>query len=326
MRRRWIEILLFIALVLGFSWRPSLAQSGDPQPVERRYFPQTGHWVMGDFLQKYESVPEPEKVFGYPITEAYQEQFWGRVVQYFEYARFELQPDAPEELRVHLTELGNLMWYKNAAPLPLATNLNACRSFTESEKVVCYAFRDFYEAYGGPAVFGYPLTNFVIVDQRIVQYFDRARFEWHPERLPGEGVVLTPLGRQYFDQLKEDPARLKNFSSSGAGSEAPQMILSLQARAFVSAAVLPRQAEQTVYIIVQDQNQNAISNAAVDLVIRLPGGEVQRFIVPTRTDAHGIARFGFLYDSQKVGEAVIDVAVSLESFTARTVTSFRIWH
>jgi hypothetical protein len=89
MHRRWLEILLFIALALGLSWRPSLAQSGNLQLDERQYFPQTGHWVRGEFLRKYNSVDNPEVVFGYPITEAFQEQFRGRVIQYFNYARFE---------------------------------------------------------------------------------------------------------------------------------------------------------------------------------------------------------------------------------------------
>ena len=49
------------------------------------------------------------------------------------------------------------------------------------------SFRAYWEANGGLPRFGYPLTEEIIEPesnhgrQRLVQYFERARFEWHPD-------------------------------------------------------------------------------------------------------------------------------------------------
>ncbi len=49
---------------------------------------------------------------------------------------------------------------------------------------------------GGLGVYGYPITEqFVGREGRLVQYFQRARFELHPELTAGLRVQLTPLGR-----------------------------------------------------------------------------------------------------------------------------------
>ncbi|HMA36801.1 MAG TPA: hypothetical protein VKY74_20265 [Chloroflexia bacterium] len=62
-------------------------------------------------------------------------------------------------------------------------------------------FRVYWEAHGGLAQFGYPITEeFTEPDQLRgvafkVQYFERARFEWHPENRPPYDVLLGLLGR-----------------------------------------------------------------------------------------------------------------------------------
>jgi hypothetical protein len=42
-------------------------------------------------------------------------------------------------------------------------------------------FLDFWRANGQVMVFGYPITEEIIEDGKLVQYFERARFEFHPE-------------------------------------------------------------------------------------------------------------------------------------------------
>jgi hypothetical protein len=48
------------------SWQRSSAQIGGEE-----YFEETGHLVLGEFLTKFHSVPNPLQLYGYPITEAY---------------------------------------------------------------------------------------------------------------------------------------------------------------------------------------------------------------------------------------------------------------
>ena len=63
-------------------------------------------------------------------------------------------------------------------------------------------FRSYWEQYGGLFVYGYPITDEIAEKSRIdgkdytVQYFERARFEYHPENPDKSRVLLGHLGRQ----------------------------------------------------------------------------------------------------------------------------------
>ncbi len=320
-RTRWIGVICILALVLG--WYPTLAQQGVNQSDERRLYPQHGHWVMGDFLKAYLSIPNPEEIYGYPITEAFLEQTQDRIVQYFEKARFELVPDNPPELRVRITELGGYFYTSTGRELPLPANFPACKYFQETDKQVCYAFLDYFEAKGGAAQFGYPLSNFEIQDELIVQYFQRARFEWHPELPQGKRVTLTNLGYRYFYKIGEDPARL--LAAWTPGSDIPLPVLSLRVRAFPLDAVSPQAGSQTIFIIVQDQNLLPVSNAQVTLFIKMPSGKEQRVIVPVSTNQSGISQYTFNFSGETTGVVQVIVTAAYETFQKQTITSFRIW-
>ena len=60
-------------------------------------------------------------------------------------------------------------------------------------------FRTFWEAGGGLAAFGYPLTapNYEVTPEGafLVQYFERARFESHPELPIGSQVFVSKTAR-----------------------------------------------------------------------------------------------------------------------------------
>ena len=87
-------------------------------------------------------------------------------------------------------------------------NTSGCQLFRTGYRV-CFAFLDFYKANGGATQFGNPISPFEFHENLIVQYFEMARFEWRADRPEGQRVVITDLGRTYFDQLGEDPAHLK---------------------------------------------------------------------------------------------------------------------
>ncbi len=63
-------------------------------------------------------------------------------------------------------------------------------------------FRDYWENHGALSQFGLPLTEeydeLNPIDKKVyrVQYFERARFEYHPENLPPYNVLLGLLARQ----------------------------------------------------------------------------------------------------------------------------------
>ena len=308
--RHLAVFFLFLALLLPE--RRAAAQSPTVQ-----FFPETGHSVRGDFLRFFKNVPNASLVFGYPITEQITSKD-GRTVQYFQRVRFELRRDLPESQRVQLTPVGQAL-YQRADQLRLE-NTSGCEVFP-SGYAVCLAFLDFFKANGGTAQFGNPISPFEFHENLIVQYFEKARFEWRADRPEGQRVVLTDLGRLYFDRLGEDPALLKPVSP---GDATINSILSIKAQAFVAKSLTGPTGQQTVYVIVQSQTQQPVSNATGKASVHWPDGRVEEYFFTTNPAGLGTVTLNF--SEQKQGELVpIDIIVVYQGMGSTTRTSFRIW-
>ncbi|RPJ25478.1 MAG: hypothetical protein EHM33_14410 [Chloroflexi bacterium] len=265
----------------------------------------------------YKSVRDPKLIFGYPITEQITSKD-GKTVQYFQRARFELRTDLPEYQRVQLTPLGQAT-YKRLEQVIL-NNSAGCDLFSTGYSV-CFAFLDFFKANGGAAQFGNPISPFEFHENLIVQYFEKARFEWRADRPEGQRVVLTDLGRLYFDQSGEDQAHLKPVNPLDATINP---ILSIKVRAFVAKSVTRSQGQQTVYVIVQSQTGQAVSNTTGKATVHWPDGRSEDYFFTTNGSGLGTVTFNF--EDQKQGELVlIDIAVAYQGLPGTTRTSFRIW-
>jgi hypothetical protein len=307
-----LATLFLVLAILLTPWGTVNAQSADVQ-----YFPETGHHVKGDFLHFYKRARDPQLVFGYPITEQMTSKD-GKTVQYFQRARFELRTELPEEQQLQLTSVGQAL-YQPANQLKL-DNTAGCDLFATGYSV-CFAFLDFYRAKGGTAQFGNPISPFEFHENLIVQYFEKARFEWRADRPEDQRVVLTDLGRLYFDQLGEDPVQLKPVKPSDATINA---ILSIGVRAFVLNPLTRRTDQQTVYVIVQSQTLQAVSNATGRATISWPDGRTEDYFFTTNKSGLGTVTFDF--SDQKKGELVpIEVVVVYQGLAGTTRTSFRIW-
>ncbi len=172
---------------------------------ESRYFPETGHWVGHGFLRYWERFGGLA-VFGYPLTEEYQDPGTGLTTQWFERARFEWHPGAwPERNDVLLGRLGAevVTEREGIGPFRPAQPVAGCTYFPQTGHNLCGGFRAYWERFGDLAVYGYPISEeFQEMnpdDGRVytVQYFERARFEWHPGAWPERwDVLLGRLGAQ----------------------------------------------------------------------------------------------------------------------------------
>jgi len=67
------------------------------------------------------------------------------------------------------------------------------RFFPETDHLVANGFLRYWETFGGLPVFGYPITEEFTENGVTVQYFERARFEWHPGSDPSHFDVLLGL-------------------------------------------------------------------------------------------------------------------------------------
>ncbi len=325
MKASWASVLLVGLVMILMGGKPSFAQGENPTPEDRRYFAETGHFVSGEFLQTYESIPNPKLIYGLPITRAFLDTGKNRMVQYFENTRFEYVAENPPELRVQISELGRLM-YEPGLSLPTPENFPACRNYPETKRRVCYAFLAFFESHGGVAQFGYPISNFEIQDQRIVQVFQRARLEYHPEMPIGDRVQLSNLGWQYFIVLEEDPIYLQPEQPfNGAdGDNRVQTVLALNARASVDTPVVAPSGQVTITVTVRDQNLIPVSDADVTLTVKLPSGKEQG-VFPGTTDKNGVILYAFPYQDEPLGLADIRVKATYNNLEDKARTSFRVW-
>lgn len=309
---RLLIVLVVLCSLLAAGPGAAYAQDGSTS----KYFPETGHNVTGEFWKYYQSVPNASLVFGYPLTEAFDDLKTGRKIQYFTRARFELYPDDPAGQQVHLSPLGSYI-YTPGQGVDVFTPIG-CRAFPNGYSV-CFAFLDFFDKNGGTAVFGQPISRFQFANGRIVQYFERARFDWYPEYDEGQKVVLADLGRIYFDVAKEDANLLQPVEHSGLVD-----VLTLHTRAFVWKAVTRVNDQQAVYVVVQDQNLSPVLNASVTITVYWSDGSSQRSTLVT--NANGVVVFPFAVQNQIYGSLVtVNVQVDYQGLRNSTVTSFRIW-
>jgi hypothetical protein len=314
---RLLGVVVVVLSLLAVNRGTATAQDG----VVSQYFADTGHNVSGEFWIYYQSVSNAQFVFGSPITEQYTDVNTGRLIQYFQRARFELFPERPAGQRVQLAPLGEYVYQRmgESQTLNIFTPIG-CRYYPDTGFSVCYAFLDFFDKNGGEAVFGQPKSPFVFYNGRIVQYFERARFEWYPEYPEGQRVVLAELGRIYFDLVPEDANRLQTVRPDNF----PGSVLTLYARAFTWKAVTRLNDQQIIYVVAQDQTLAAVPGATAIVTISWPTGGTQS--LAQTTNQFGIVTVPLQVQGQPHGSFVtIEVEVLYQGMSSKTVTSFRVW-
>ena len=191
-----------------------------PTPIDNgtvRCFPETGQCIA-DRIRDYWEQNGGLAVFGYPTTPLRVETIEGRQlqVQWFERNRLELHPENQPPYDVLLGRLGadrlaqqgrDWQSFAKTAPQP------GCRFFSETGHTVCGTVLNAWHASGmeldGQAgksenenlsLFGLPLSDLQpeVVEGRqlMVQWFERGRFEVHPENNPPFDVLLGLLGNE----------------------------------------------------------------------------------------------------------------------------------
>jgi hypothetical protein len=263
MRRLPLVLALLVLLASVLVPHPAAAGPAAQQVAQGggfAYFPETGHNV-GMQVKRFFDAHGGVATFGLPLTELVTGAD-GLAVQYFERARFEYRPAAPPEGRVTLSRAGAIVTAGRSDPAFqwLAASPDPARSFfPESGHTLGGAFGWFWQTRGGLAVFGYPISEELTERDpatgadRLVQYFERARFEYHPERAgqPDE-VTLSPLGRQLLQQdaaalaatAPVRPIELLGQASTGFPASSRERVTNIsRAAAMVDSYVVPAGAE-----------------------------------------------------------------------------------
>jgi len=209
-------------------WEHHDTLSSDPvvytEPIAQTtpsiFFPETGHAISGRFLTFWQNdggLP----VFGYPLTDEGIEN--GLSVQYFERQRFEYHPEL--EGTPYVVELGltgvedaqqrGLLGTSPFNPLPTTTQSDSqTEFFAATGHRLGGGFKNYWHAHGlnmgdegisereSLALFGYPISE-EFTDPATgytVQYFERARFEYHPENAEPYTILLGRLTADALDR------------------------------------------------------------------------------------------------------------------------------
>ena len=313
-KRAGIGILLL--LILTAVCQPVAAQSSTS-----RWFPETRHWVKGDFLKFYNSVKDPLTVFGYPITEEFNDST-AHLTQYFQRARFDLIA-TDKGMVVNLAHLGKFVYEDIGAASNIVQDGPTCRSFAVTHKNVCYAFLQFFDAYHGDLFFGDPISWIESRDGHLVQYFTNVRMEWQPNLPDGHRVVLTHLGELVRDQILGDAGRESDITAGP--SEDP--VTSITAKAFVKSSLLATGKSETIYVIVQDQNLLPVKGADAYVEVVYPDGTKYKNVPSETTNQFGILVITLQVVPISPRQVVdLDITVNYQGLHAKAATWFRIWY
>ena len=153
-------------------------------------------------------------IFGFPLTNEVVDPASQLTVQYFERSRFEYHPEAAGTPQVvQLTNVGRILTAgrtdprndNNSAfpPQPLVPAGTDRSYYVQTQHSIGGQFKKFFDQNGGTFVFGYPISEETIEANPTdgvaytVQWFERARFEFHPEfTYTPNAIELGQLGRQ----------------------------------------------------------------------------------------------------------------------------------
>jgi hypothetical protein len=190
---------------------PPLLQRSSQNPAAPWYFNETGHTLNGAFLD-YWLQHGGLDLFGFPLTEPFEEVSAtdGKryLVQYFQRERFEYHPEnrgTPFEVLLGLLTVDLLRLDCRgfgAAPPPGGPLPGDRAYFQPTGHNLAGRFKQYWDRRGGLAVYGYPVSEEFAETSPIdgksytVQYFERARFEYHPDAPPDYQVQLALLGTE----------------------------------------------------------------------------------------------------------------------------------
>lgn len=229
--RTQLHLFLILALALPLAtiyatYWPALHAAPLASPRSTfTYMPATGHNI-GLAIKRFYETHGGLAIFGLPLTELIEQD--GTRVQYFERARFELHPELPAPYYVSLTLVGNLLTHDRSdaafTPQPAEGGPRTRTLFNATGHTLGGVFSEFWLHNGQLSVFGLPISeefsevNSINGQPYLVQYFERARFEYHPEHAGTPYQVL--LG-----QLGDEYARMRGLAADLRAPAAPITLL-----------------------------------------------------------------------------------------------------
>ncbi len=169
-------------------------------PPAQECFAATGQCIGGGFLARWRATGGTT-INGLPLSGEFRQRLEDGneyTVQYFERVRLEYHPENPAPYDLLLGQFGRRI---HPADPAVAADPQAPRFFPETGHNISGQFIGHWENFGGVSQFGLPISE--EITERLedgkeyrVQYFERARFELHPENQYPYNVLLGQFGRR----------------------------------------------------------------------------------------------------------------------------------
>jgi hypothetical protein len=270
-------------------------------------------------------------VFGFPISSADLEYdpatngLYGS--QWYERNRLELHPENAAPYDVLLGRLGDdrlrqMNYFWELKPRESGPQ-DGCLWFAETGHNVCnqsgaLGFRSYWESHGlndarmdsyqrSLALFGYPLTEARMEtnangDTVLTQWFERARFEWHPDQSDQYKVLLGLLGKE----IREAAVFATPPAISGeCAANAPA--LEEGAQAWLTTAQPAAQTTLCVRVVVRG---NVVRDGVFSGYVRYRAA-TQPWLGPVPIDQNGLVVYPLdLTDAPHATPQTVDVAVT----------------
>lgn len=177
---------------------------------------------------------------------------------------------------------------------------------------VSLAIFDFYNTYGGQTVFGNPISEWHIVGNQFIQYFENAVLTVQLQLSADQMVQMVDLGRQ---SLGVQPAPTPRVA-------APQVLV-IATEPTLDVLQDSSTEQQTVTVRTLDENGLPVAGATAHFTVHTPNGPME-FV--TETDNSGFAAFSFVLTSYDPGAFMIyDVNVSYGDQAKDAMGSFVTW-
>ena len=308
-------LYMMVLLIILFATGCVTSQSN---PFQKSVAQEIGIPIATEFLAFYEGNGGAQ-IFGNPLADAYIESIEGRLVQYFQRMRLEVDPF---ENRVVITPLGQWAMPDPAEQLPApGLEVDQASSSVEADIGIQDEFREFYLQHGGKAFFGSPISPQFVEGGTRTQYFQNVRLEWHPEAPIDNRVQVGLLGQAHYRRigLYEDPGRSRPLDSAG--------VREADISASFRTPILYEGDKQVVFVEVETSDgHRPVAGVEVELAVKYNGRT--ELVTLADTDGAGQTKGALPLPNFEPGRRVrVTVRASAPGgiLIGSTTESFRTW-
>jgi hypothetical protein len=259
---------------------------GGPEEASR-YFPETGHYISGPFLEFFKKYGLD--VLGYPISEQSEimpGQFFQRIeLQFSQVDGYNYLPERPkyDSPGPHLypKPIGWSLYFNPEGKFGGAPYPGDPEFPMPGEIELAKEFKDFHQTHGGNEILGYPMSEPKWENGVLVQWLTNTRLEYRPDNPGPYKVQLGLLGQEYADAFIEDKTLFEREPSPTEEpptqqeifnlvvKENPEKLKELEARAIAAVVYQLNEHQSSFGDWTQERDYTVVSYHRFDKLVGL---------------------------------------------------------